>query len=129
MVAWPHRYLEAEAAAGRIDDRTAVCVLTHDAKFDVPLLEVALRLPLSYLGALGSRRTQADRLRRLRAAGVPAESLARLAAPTGLDLGARTPEATAVSIAAEIIALARGGTTGRLSLGTGPIHRQPASTT
>ncbi|MGI5216179.1 XdhC family protein [Plantactinospora sp. CA-290183] len=126
VVAWPHRYLDVEASAGRIDARTAVCVLTHDAKFDVPLLDVALRLPLAYLGALGSRRTQADRVRRLRAAGVPAESLARLAAPIGLDLGARTPEETAVSIAAEIVALARGGTTGRLSFGTGPIHRQHA---
>ncbi|MFG1812692.1 XdhC family protein [Kribbella sp. NPDC049174] len=123
VVDWPHRYLTAEAAAGRIDGRTVICVLTHDPKFDVPLLEVALRLPeLAYIGAMGSRRTHDDRLKRLREAGLTDPELARLASPIGLDLGARTPEETAVSIAAEIIALRWGGAGTRLSTQPGPIH-------
>jgi xanthine dehydrogenase accessory factor len=123
VVDWPHRYLEAEATAGRIDGRTVICVLTHDPKFDVPLLEVALRLPeLAYIGAMGSRRTHDDRLKRLREAGLTEPELARLASPIGLDLGARTPEETAVSIAAEIIALRWGGAGTRLSTQPGPIH-------
>ncbi|MGO4202167.1 XdhC family protein [Rhodococcus sp. TAF43] len=110
VVDWPHRYLATEAAAGRIDGRTVVCVLTHDPKFDVPLLEVALRLPeVGYVGAMGSERTHLDRLARLREAGLADEELARLSSPIGLDLGARTPEETAVSIAAEIIARRWGG--------------------
>ena len=123
VVEWPHRYLAAEAEAGRIDPRTVVCVLTHDPKFDVPLLEVALRLPeVAYVGAMGSRRTHADRLDRLREAGVPEADLARLSSPIGLDLGARTPEETAVSIAAEIVALQWGGDGRRLQDTGGPIH-------
>jgi xanthine dehydrogenase accessory factor len=123
VVDWPHRYLAAEAEAGRIDARTAICVLTHDPKFDVPLLEVALRLPeIAYVGAMGSRRTHDDRLKRLREAGLTEPELARLASPIGLDLGARTPEETAVSIAAEIIALRWGGVGDRLSSQAGPIH-------
>lgn len=123
IVDWPHRYLAAEAAAGRIDGRTVICVLTHDPKFDVPLLEVALRLPeLAYIGAMGSRRTHDDRLKRLREAGLTEPEIARLASPIGLDLGARTPEETAVSIAAEIIALRWGGAGTRLSTHPGPIH-------
>jgi xanthine dehydrogenase accessory factor len=122
VVEWPHRYLTAEAAAGRLDPRTVVCVLTHDPKFDVPVLLVALDLPLAYVGAMGSRRTHDDRLNRLREAGAGAGALARLASPIGLDLGARTPEETAVSIAAEIVALRWGGTGARLSDGAGPIH-------
>jgi len=110
VVQWPHKYLRAEAEAGRIDRRTVLCVLTHDPKFDVPLLEVALRLPeVGYVGAMGSRRTHDDRLKRLQEAGLSDDELARLASPIGLDLGARTPEETAVSIAAEIIALQWGG--------------------
>ena len=110
VVEWPHRYLAAEVEAGRIDERTVVCVLTHDPKFDVPLLEVALRLPeVAYVGAMGSRRTHDDRLERLREAGLTEAELARLSSPIGLDLGARTPEETAVSIAAEIVALQWGG--------------------
>jgi xanthine dehydrogenase accessory factor len=102
---WPDRYLTAEAERGAIDARTAICVLTHDPRFDVPLLQVALRLPaVGYVGAMGSRRTHVDRLHRLRVAGVTELELRRLASPIGLDLGARTPEETAVSIAAEIIA-------------------------
>jgi xanthine dehydrogenase accessory factor len=97
VVAWPHEYLERTA----VDGRTVLCVLTHDAKFDVPLLERALRLPVAYVGAMGSRRTHLDREARLRAAGVTDRELARLRSPIGLDLGARTPEETALSIAAE----------------------------
>ncbi len=120
---WPHRYLKAEAEGGRVDERTVVCVLTHDPKFDVPLLEVALRLPqVAYVGAMGSRRTHDDRLKRLVEAGVTKAELARLSSPIGLDLGARTPEETAVSVAAEIIALRWGGGGDRLSAREGPIH-------
>jgi xanthine dehydrogenase accessory factor len=123
VVEWPHRYLRAEAEAGRIDERTVLCVLTHDPKFDVPLLEVALRLPVAYVGAMGSRRTHTERLDRLREAGLEEDELARLSSPIGLDLGARTPEETAVSIAAEIIAGRWGGTGQRLTGVDGPIHR------
>jgi xanthine dehydrogenase accessory factor len=122
IVEWPHRYLQAEVDAGRIDERTVLCVLTHDPKFDVPLLEVALRLPVAYVGAMGSRRTHEERLDRLREAGLSKEELARLSSPIGLDLGARTPEETAVSIAAEIIAGRWGGSGERLSGIEGPIH-------
>jgi xanthine dehydrogenase accessory factor len=123
VVAWPHRYLRQEAEAGRVDARTVLCVLTHDPKFDVPLLEVALRLPeVAYVGAMGSRRTHDDRLTRLREAGLTDPELARLSSPIGLDLGARTPEETAVSIAAEIIALRWGGHGDRLAEMAGRIH-------
>jgi xanthine dehydrogenase accessory factor len=125
VVDWPHRYLAAEAAAGRLDARTVVAVLTHDPKFDVPLLEVALRLDLGYVGAMGSRRTHEDRMARLREAGLTEEHLARLSSPIGLDLGARTPEETAVSIAAEMIALRWGGQGTRLGDTSGRIHREP----
>ena len=124
VVDWPHRYLKAEVAAGRIDERTVLCVLTHDPKFDVPLLEVALRLPaVAYIGAMGSRRTHDDRLARLREAGLTEAELDRLSSPIGLDLGARTPEETAVSIAAEIIMLRWGGQGQRLVDTEGGIHR------
>jgi xanthine dehydrogenase accessory factor len=124
IVGWPHRYLADEAAAGRVDGRTAICVLTHDPKFDVPLLEVALRLPeVAYIGAMGSRRTHDDRLARLRDGGVTEAEIGRLSSPIGLDLGARTPEETAVSIAAEIVATRWGGGGRRLSTVDGPIHR------
>ena len=90
-------------------------MLTHDPKFDVPLLEVALRLPeVAYVGAMGSRRTHDDRLERLREAGVTEKEIDRLSSPIGLDLGARTPEETAISIAAEIVALQWGGSGDRL---------------
>jgi xanthine dehydrogenase accessory factor len=124
VVGWPHRYLQSEAEAGRVDERTVVCVLTHDPKFDVPVLEVALRLPLAYVGAMGSRRTHDDRLDRLRAAGLTVDELDRLASPVGLDLGARTPEETAVSIAAEIIAGRWGGSGERLTARAGRIHHE-----
>ena len=123
VVDWPHRYLAAEVEAGRIDRRTVLCVLTHDPKFDVPLLEVALRLPeVAYIGAMGSRRTHDDRLERLREAGMTEEELGRFSSPIGLDLGARTPEETAVSIAAEIIALQWRGSGERLAERDGRIH-------
>ncbi|MFJ8440845.1 XdhC family protein [Kitasatospora griseola] len=124
VVDWPHRYLDAEAS--RLDARTVLCVLTHDAKFDLPLLERALRLPVAYVGALGSRRTHHDRLAHLREAGLTEQELSRLHSPIGLDLGARTPEETAVSIAAEIVAHTRGGTHLPLTATTGPIHHDPA---
>jgi xanthine dehydrogenase accessory factor len=120
VVAWPHRYLQAESS--KLDERTVIAVLTHDPKFDVPLLEVALRLKVGYVGAMGSRRTHEDRLQRLREAGLTEGELAALASPIGLDLGARTPEETAVSIAAEIISLRWKGSGRRLvDLGE-PIH-------
>jgi xanthine dehydrogenase accessory factor len=122
VVDWPHRYLKAEAEAGRIDNRTVITVLTHDPKFDVPVLVEALKLDLAYVGAMGSRRTHKDRERRLREAGVTDEQLARIASPIGLDLGARTPEETAVSIAAELISLRWGGSATRLADREGPIH-------
>jgi xanthine dehydrogenase accessory factor len=125
VVAWPHRYLDAEQSAGRLDGRTVVCVLTHDPKFDVPLLERALRLPLGYVGAMGSRRTHRDRLARLREAGLTPALLARLRSPIGLDLGARTPEETAVAIGAEIVAHRRGGGCLPLSASETPIHHDP----
>ncbi|OMI36650.1 XdhC family protein [Streptomyces sparsogenes] len=126
VVEWPHRYLQAEADAGRIDGRTVICVLTHDQKFDVPLLRVALRLPdVGYIGAMGSRRTHEDRWHRLTEAGLTEAELKRLSSPIGLDLGARTPEETAVSIAAEIIAVKSGGSGFRLADRTGPIHLGP----
>lgn len=125
VVDWPHRYLAAQAEAGAIDARTVVTVLTHDPKFDVPLLEVALRLPeVAYVGAMGSRRTHDDRMSRLREAGLSDDELARLSSPIGLDLGARTPEETAISIAAEIIAGRWGGSGHRLADTHGRIHAQ-----
>ena len=125
VVEWPNRYLAAQHDAGAIDGRTVICVLTHDPKFDVPLLEVALRLPeVGYVGAMGSRRTHDDRLGRLRDAGLTEAELARLASPIGLDLGARTPEETAVSIAAEIIARRWGGGGRPLADVDGRIHHE-----
>ncbi|MET9698976.1 XdhC/CoxI family protein [Streptomyces sp. NPDC006529] len=118
VVDWPHRYL----ASTGVDARTVLCVLTHDAKFDVPLLELALRLPVAYVGAMGSRRTHEDRNARLREVGVTERELARLRSPIGLDLGARSPEETALSIAAEIVASRRGGSGRALTGAHTPIH-------
>jgi xanthine dehydrogenase accessory factor len=115
---WPHRYLSRVV----VDERTVICVLTHDPKFDVPLLEVALRTPAAYIGAMGSRRTHEDRLARLRETGLNDGELARLRSPIGLDLGARTPEETAVAIAAELIQLRWGGSGQPLTGTTGRIH-------
>lgn len=124
IVRWPDEYLREETVNGRTDDRTVVCVLTHDPKFDVPVLKVALEEQnFAYVGAMGSRKTHDDRLLRLQEAGIPAKRLARLSSPIGLDLGGRTPEETAVSIAAEIIALRQGGSGKRLTDLSGPVHR------
>jgi len=121
VVDWPHRLIARDGPA--LTPRDAVCVLTHDAKFDVPAIVAALGTAVGFVGAMGSRRTHGDRVQRLREAGVDDAGLARLHAPIGLDLGAVTPEETAVSICAEIIA-ARGGrdTARSLRAGSGPIH-------
>ncbi|MGH3273252.1 MAG: XdhC family protein [Streptosporangiaceae bacterium] len=120
---WPHRYLSGIAT----DARTVICVLTHDPKFDVPLLEVALRRPAAYIGAMGSRRTHADRLARLREVGLSEAELARLRSPIGLDLGARTPEETAGAIAAELIPLRWGGSGQPLTATSGRIHHEASA--
>ncbi|MEV0616069.1 XdhC/CoxI family protein [Nonomuraea sp. NPDC050404] len=120
VVKWPHDYLSTV----QVDERTVICVLTHDPKFDVPLLEVALRTDAGYVGAMGSRRTHDDRVARLRECGLSEEELARLRSPIGLDLGARTPEETAVSIAAELIQLRWGGSGRPLSVTEGRIHHE-----
>ncbi|WP_284975080.1 XdhC/CoxI family protein [Arthrobacter sp. efr-133-TYG-104] len=135
---WPHRYLQAETAAGRIDSRTVICVLTHDPKFDIPLLETALRLNVAYVGAMGSRRSHRQRVDALLEAGTPPEALVQLHSPIGLDLGAVTPAEVAVSITAEIIA-ERGAGTRRATVeapgfaslkdSTGPIHPAPPAPT
>ncbi|MFG2372162.1 XdhC family protein [Streptomyces sp. NPDC048504] len=119
VVDWPHRYLLRTAT----DERTVLCVLTHDAKFDIPLLREALRLPVAFVGAMGSRRTHEDRNRRLREVGISERELARLRSPIGLDLGGRTPEETALSIAAEIVAVRNGGSGVPLTGSAAPIHR------
>lgn len=118
VVAWPDEWL----AQAPVDTRTALIILTHDTKFDIPLLQVALRTDAGYIGAMGSRRTHANRIEELRRAGVTDDGLARISAPIGLDIGARTPEETAISIAAEIIALREGRSGGRLSEGSLPVH-------
>jgi xanthine dehydrogenase accessory factor len=103
VVEWPDRFL----AQAPVDERTVVCVLTHDHKFDVPLLRVALETPAGYIGAMGSRRTNDERAERLKAEGVTDEQLARIHAPIGLDIGSRTPEEVAVAVAGEIVATFR----------------------
>jgi xanthine dehydrogenase accessory factor len=123
VVSWPDRYLDGIAA--ELGRRDAVCVLTHDPKFDVPAIVSALRTQVGYLGAMGSRRTHAERTQRLLQAGVGEQELARVMGPIGLDIGARTPEETAVSICAEIIALRIGGSAPSvpsLRDRQGPIH-------
>lgn len=118
VVDWPHRWLAKQP----VDPRTVIAVLTHDHKFDIPALAVALRTNAGYVGAMGSRRTHEDRLERLREAGLTDEELSRLHSPIGLDLGARTPEETAISIAAEIVQSRWGGSGRRLTGTEGPIH-------
>ncbi len=129
VVSWPHHYLRKELEAKRVDNRTVICVLTHDPKFDVPVLDAALRLEgaqrPAYIGAMGSRVTHEDRLARLKDVGLSDEQLGRLSSPIGLDLGGRTPEETAVSVAAEIIALRWRGSGDRLSeIGTRVHHNR-----
>jgi xanthine dehydrogenase accessory factor len=118
VVDWPHRWL----ASQHVDPRTVICVLTHDPKFDVPALQTAVRTPAAYIGAMGSRRTHEDRLERLTEAGLTDAEIARIHSPIGLDLGARTPEETAISIAAEIVQHRWGGSGGSLTAADGPIH-------
>jgi xanthine dehydrogenase accessory factor len=121
VVEWPDRYLNRLGST--LGPRDAVCILTHDAKFDVPAVVAALGTEVGYIGAMGSRRTKDRREAKLREAGVDDAGLARVRAPIGLDLGARTPEETAISICAEIIACQTGTeTVSSLSRGTGPIH-------
>jgi xanthine dehydrogenase accessory factor len=119
VVAWPDEFLKT---AAEVNSRTVICVLTHDPKFDVPVLKAALGTPAGYIGAMGSRRTHNNRTARLKEEGVSEEELARISSPIGLDVGARTPEETAVAIAGEIIALRTGHSGGRLSERSGPIH-------
>src|SRR3984893_11736050 len=120
VVAWPDKHLSEVGAS--LGPRDAVCVLTHDAKFDVPAIVAALATDVGYLGAMGSRRTHAERVERLREAGVDDAGLGRLLAPIGLDLGARTPEETAVAICAEIIASRTRPRAPSLRDPVGPIH-------
>ena len=117
---WPNRYLEK--VGDELGPRDAICVLTHDTKFDVPAIVGALATDVGYLGAMGSRRMHERRTVRLREAGVTDEGLARIRAPIGLDIGGRTPEETAVSICAEIIALRTGHQPVSLTETVGPIH-------
>ena len=119
---WPHDHLRDEVAAGRVDERTVVAVLTHDPRFDVPLLVAALRSPAGYVGAMGSRRTHDTRMAALRDAGLDEGALARLRSPIGLDIGGRTPEETAISIVAEVVQQRWGGTGQPLTRTEGDIH-------
>ncbi len=123
VVDWPHRHFARLLAEGRIDGQTALCVLSHDEKFDIPLLLLALRSRAGYVGAIGSRRTGAHRLATLREQGMSESECLRLRSPIGLDIGARTPHEVAVAVAAEIIATRRGGAGSPLFEGSGPIHR------
>jgi xanthine dehydrogenase accessory factor len=120
VVEWPDRFLSH--AGGSLTWRDAICVLTHDPKFDVPALVSSLATRAGYIGAMGSRRTHEDRRRRLAEEGVSSGDLDRIMAPIGLDLGAATPEETAVAICAEIIALRNGRVPTSLRDASGPIH-------
>lgn len=120
-VAWPDDFLRGEA----IDANSAIVAMTHDEKFDIPLIRAALETPAGYIGIMGSRRTNERRFAQLREAGISEEQLARLNAPIGLNLGARTPEETAIAIAAEIIALRHGRDGGRLTGGAGSLRGRP----
>jgi xanthine dehydrogenase accessory factor len=127
VVDWPHRYLNTLSTAGEIDSSTGIVVLSHDPKFEIPLLTVALRLPeLGYLGAIGSRSAHVRRIEDLQAGGFDDATLARLHSPAGLDVGARTAAEVAVSIAAELIA-ARTGRSGRHLSGSGNTEQESGS--
>ncbi len=118
VVAWPHEYL----AANPPDDATYACVLTHEPRFDDPTLRALLRSPVAYIGAMGSRRAHRERLERLRQDGYGEDELARIHGPVGLDIGAKTPEETAISILAEVVAARHGRGGGRLSDRKEPVH-------
>ena len=118
VVAWPDEFLETV----EVDARSVICVLTHDPKFDVPVLKAALATEAGYIGAMGSRRTHNNRTARLKEEGISDEELERISSPIGLDIGSRTPEETAIAIAAEIIAFRTGHAGGRLAERSGPIH-------
>ena len=119
---WPDRYLAK--VGDDLGRRDAVCVLTHDPKFDVPAIVGALETDVGYIGAMGSRRTHTERTKRLHDEGVADRDLVRVMAPIGLDIGARTPEETAISICAEIIALRTGQGGRSLRDTSGPIHNR-----
>jgi len=135
VVDWPNRLLDRVGPG--LGPRDALCVLTHDAKFDVPAIVAALRTRVGYIGAMGSRRTHGERVERLREEGVTDADIARVMAPIGLDIGARTPEEVAVSVCAEIIALRTGrepvpslrDTQGPIHAGRGPAEEGPTQPT
>lgn len=122
IVQWPTEYL----ASTEVDGRTAICVLSHDARFDAELIAQALALPVGYVGAMGSRNTHDRRVASLRERGVDDAALARLHSPIGLDLGASTPEETAISILAEVLASRTDGTALPLTVTEGAIHSRRA---
>jgi xanthine dehydrogenase accessory factor len=124
VVAWPDEFLKT----AEVDGRSVIAVLTHDPKFDVPVLKEALKTPAGYIGAMGSRRTHDNRTARLKEEGATDEQLARISSPIGLDIGARTPEETAIAITAEIVALRTGHSGGRLAERSGPIHSAASDT-
>lgn len=118
VVQWPNEFLEE----ANVDRRTAICILTHDEKFDIPLLQVALQTKAGYIGAMGSRRTHAKRVARLIESGITQEQLDRIQAPLGLDIGATQPEEVAVAVAAQIIANRTGRPGGSLKHSHDRIH-------
>ena len=120
MVAWPQDVFAKHGAA--LSARDAVCILTHDPKFDVPAIQGALRSRVGYIGVMGSRKTHAKRMERLAEIGLHPRDLTRVMSPIGLDIAARTPEETAISICAEIIARRTGRAAQSLSASTGAIH-------
>jgi len=120
VVDWPQRLLDRVGPT--LTARDALCVLTHDARFDVPALLGAVATDVGYIGAMGSRRTHGDRVRRLKEAGIDDEGLARIHSPIGLDVGASTPEETAIAICAEIVAVRTGRDARPLTTTQGPIH-------
>jgi len=120
VVDWPQRYLEK--VGGTLGPLDCVCVLTHDQKFDIPALVAALGTKVGYIGAMGSRKTTEARVKRLLDEGISINQIEQIRAPIGIDIGARTPEETAVAICAEIIGLRAGVSTPSLRDGCGPIH-------
>jgi xanthine dehydrogenase accessory factor len=122
VIGLPHEHLRG-LPLDEVDDRTAVCVLTHDERLDVPALRIALGLPIGFVGAMGSRSTVVRRAQLLRQAGVPDEAVARLHSPLGLDLQGSTPEESAIAIVAEIVASRYHGTGLPLRDLAGPVHR------